>query len=91
MAEVLAEQGDYRGAIDIYEELLVAGNPEERASLQERLDHLRTRLGEEGNVPARIPHASASSHPKTAQAKPQRGVLDLLEKLALRLETKARQ
>ena len=91
MAEVLAEQGDLYGAIDIYEELLAAGGPEDRPALLERLESLKTRLGVEGGTPAgRIPHASASSRPLPVQGKPQSGVLDLLEKLALRLETKAR-
>ena len=92
MADVLAEQGDLHGAIDIYEELLVAGKPGDRPALQERLNYLTKRLGEEGNTPVHgTPHASASSPAKNLPPKSRSGVLDLLEKLALRLETKARQ
>lgn len=91
MAEVLAEQGDVRGAVDIYEELLAACRPEDRAALESRLESLRARLGEEtGTLPAQ--HASASSPARNVPAnKSRNGVLDLLEKLAVRLETKARQ
>lgn len=89
MAEVLAEQGDARGAVDIYEELLASCRPEDRAALVSRLEDLRARLGEEGGA-APVTRASASA-PARNVAPARNGVLDLLEKLAVRLETKARQ
>ncbi|MCH5277232.1 MAG: tetratricopeptide repeat protein [Desulfovibrionaceae bacterium] len=89
MAEVLAEQGDVRGAVDIYEELLTTCRPEDRASLEARLDSLRERLGTEGGG-APLPRASASA-PARSVPSARNGMLDLLERLAVRLETKARQ
>lgn len=89
MAEVLAEQGDVRGAVDIYEELLTTCRPEDRASLEARLDSLRERLGTEGGG-APLPRASASA-PARSVPSARSGMLDLLERLAVRLETKARQ
>lgn len=91
MAEVLAEQGDVRGAVDIYEELLATCRPVDRAALESRLESLRARLGEETG-PLPVQHATASSPARSVPAnKSRNGVLDLLEKLAVRLETKARQ
>lgn len=89
MAEVLAEQGDVRGAADIYEELLVSCRPEDRAALTSRLEDLRTRLGAEGGA-SPVSRASASAPARTVPSA-RNGMLDLLEKLAVRLETKARQ
>lgn len=89
MAEVLAEQGDLRGAVDIYEELLTTCRPEDRASLEARLDSLRERLGAEGGG-SPLPRASASA-PARGAPPARNGMLDLLERLAVRLETKARQ
>lgn len=96
MAEVLAEQGDVRGAVEIYEELLQSCQAVDLPALQARLDDLRVRLGEPVTS-TYAGHASASQsvpfapQPKTASVPPRNGVLDLLEKLAVRLETKARQ
>ena len=45
MAEILAEQGDLRGAIDIYEELAGAALPEDLPAIYRRLDSLRAALG----------------------------------------------
>lgn len=91
MAEVLAEQGDVRGAVDIYEELLATCRPVDRAALESRLESLRARLGEDTGV-LPVQHATASSPVRSVPAnKSRNGVLDLLEKLAVRLETKARQ
>lgn len=87
MAEVLAEQGDLRGAVDIYEELLTTCLPEDRARLEARLESLRERLGAE-SAAASLPRASASA---PARGVPRGGMLDLLERLAVRLENKARQ
>lgn len=95
MAEVLAEQGDLRGAAEIYEELLSLCRPVDRPALTVRLEELRARLGEQDGVMApggtgmAVP--TASSQPRKISAKPRNGVLDLLEKLAVRLENKARQ
>lgn len=89
MAEILAEQGDVRGAVDIYEELLVSCRLEDRAALLSRLEDLRARQGADGGA-APVVRASASA-PARSVPPARNGVLDLLEKLAVRLETKARQ
>ena len=89
MAAVLAEQGDLRGAIEIYEELLNKEDLPNRDEIEAEVENLRARLGDEGNQPIQL--ASASSTPKNIALPQRNGMLDLLEKLAVRLETKARQ
>lgn len=131
MAEVLAEQGDIRGAIDIYEELAVSALPEDLPAIYRRLESLRAILGGAPVSPAtataqspsvlapasvsssssvapssvlspvHVPvhvsghaagpdAASAGSPPRAADASSSRGILDMLEKLAVRLENRAR-
>lgn len=84
MAEVLAEQGDIQGALDIYHELAAAAvNPEETADLQQRIATLSARLGnaqesEEAQPPAR---------PESASGKDK--LISMLEALAERVEARA--
>lgn len=52
MAELLAEQGDVEGAIQIYEELLTYAQPSERPALESRLAGLRSHEQEYAYVPA---------------------------------------
>ncbi len=84
MAEVLAEQGDIKGALDIYHELAAAAvSPEESADLQQRIATLSTRLGsvqevEQGQPPQQ--EESASGKDK---------LISMLEALAERVEARA--
>lgn len=84
MAEVLAEQGDIKGALDIYHELAaVAVAPEESADLQQRIATLSARLGsaqemEQGQPPQQ--EESASGKDK---------LISMLEALAERVEARA--
>lgn len=112
MAEILAEQGDLRGAMDIYEELAQTALPEDLPAIYRRLDSLRAAAGgasahSGAAVPAPSPvaplssagssHAAVSSSQNMPLAVParavdassSRGVLDMLEKLAVRLENRA--
>lgn len=120
MAEILAEQGDVRGAIDIYEELAATALPEDLPAIYRRLDSLRATQGG-ASVPlttslaassssvtpasassssmtlpsalASGPDAMSSGSPAPARAgatSSSRGILDMLEKLAVRLENRAR-
>lgn len=121
MAEILAEQGDLRGAIDIYEELAGAALPEDLPAIYRRLDSLRAALGgasvslstshagispvaasatasssfTSAVVPAHASGPDAMSGGSSVQvravdASSSRGILDMLEKLAVRLENRAR-
>lgn len=82
MAEVLAEQGDLQGALDIYTELAAdaAGSPEQEA-LQQRIAMLRTQLeGAAGEDP--VPPS-----PDMAAGKDK--LISMLEALAERVEARA--
>lgn len=80
MAEVLAEQGDYAGALEIYQELSSqAVSPEEAADLQYRISTLTAHLGTvQEPAPAPEPVTSPGKH----------RVLTVLEALAERLESR---
>lgn len=84
MAEVLAEQGDIVGALEIYEELLQNADPSENNSLEGRAEELRRRLGApqgaEEKTEVKAPAASGESN----------RLVTLLESLAQRLESRAR-
>ncbi len=86
MAEVLAEQGDFKGALEIYQELaLTASTSEEAVDLQHRISTLTARLGaaQEEAMPQEevsLPEASAPGKDR---------LLSLLQTLAGRLETRA--
>jgi tetratricopeptide (TPR) repeat protein len=89
MAEVLAEQGDIAGALDIFHELVKHSSDEEKNSLEARIEELSTRM-----------HAQAPAENKTEEkavgpASPGPGeesgrLVNLLESLAQRLEDRAR-
>ena len=84
MAEVLAEQGDIRGALDIYHELAAAAiSPEESADLQQRITTLSARLGSVQEVDQQEPPQSEES----ASGKDK--LISMLEALAERVEARA--
>lgn len=84
MAEVLAEQGDIKGALDIYHELAAAAvHPEESADLRQRITTLTARLGNAQTVDpvqpaATVEHASGKDK-----------LISMLEALAERVEARA--
>lgn len=80
MAEVLAEQGDFTGAAEIYGELATHASEAEKAELLERMAELQSRSAA---VPAGQEADSAGSGHSSKLA-------DLLESLAQRLENRAR-
>ena len=83
MAAVLAEQGDYAGAKDIYEEILSATtDPDLRGDLEGRIADLAGKI--------KSGHATAS--PDIVDENPDQGknkLIQVLERLAGRLETRA--
>jgi len=84
MAEVLAEQGDIAGALDIYHELVQNVSDEEKNSLEARIEELSTRM----NTPT--PPESKTEERVTAPGEESRRLVNLLETLAQRLEDRAR-
>ncbi|WP_291440883.1 tetratricopeptide repeat protein [Desulfovibrio sp.] len=84
MAEVLAEQGDTKGALDIYHELAAAATaPEESADLRQRIATLNARLG---SAQAEEP-APDTATPEAASGKDK--LISMLEALAERVEARA--
>ena len=82
MADVLAEQGDLQGALDIYTELAAAAaGSSEQEVLQQRIDMLRTQL--EGAAADDL----APSPPEPAAGKDK--LISMLEALAERVEARA--
>lgn len=80
MADLLAEQGDIPGALEIYQELAqTASTQAERSALEERMRMLRDCLDGEG-----VPDAAAPCTAVSAD------VLSFLDTLAQRLEARAR-
>ena len=84
MAEVLAEQGDIAGALDIYQELMLNASDEEKTSLSARAEELSVRM-----------NVTSSSETKNEDKAPAPGgestrLVSLLESLAQRLEARAR-
>lgn len=87
MAEVLAEQGDYVGALDIYEELLKeAKTDNEKISLEDAIARLSADVSSVTPAAAGAPEKIAGPE-KKGQDKGR--LLDVLELLADRLESKA--
>ncbi|MCL1890201.1 MAG: tetratricopeptide repeat-containing protein, partial [Desulfovibrionaceae bacterium] len=85
MAEVLAEQGDYAGALGIYEELLrEAGSAKEKAGLEEAIARLKAEISAMSPAP---PSVSEENH--LAGQPVLTRVLDVLEKLVGRVEERA--
>ena len=84
MAEVLAEQGDIKGALDIYHELAAAAvHSEESADLRQRIATLTARLGNVQTLDTVQPAASAE------QASGKDKLISMLEALAERVEARA--
>ena len=83
MAEVLAEQGDMSGALDIYQELIAAASPDERVSLEARADELARRMK------AGTPQEETKAEKSASLAEGNR-LVALLDSLAQRLEARAR-
>lgn len=82
MAEVLVEQGDLRGAKEIYEELLeVASDERARAELEHRIAELESRLQASG-----LPQRPEEPAPAAAG---KNKVVNMLQLLASRLEDRA--
>ncbi|MDR2743981.1 MAG: hypothetical protein LBB66_02110 [Desulfovibrio sp.] len=85
MAEVLAEQGDIKGALDIYQELAAAATmPVEKADLLQRIATLNAKLV----MAAVTPAAQTASEPEAAAEKVK--LINKLEALAERVEARAR-
>ena len=85
MAEVLAEQGDISGALDIYQELMQAAEPEEKNSLMARADELAHRM----NAGPVVETGRTEEKTKAPGGESTR-LVSLLESLAQRLEARAR-
>lgn len=85
MAEVLAEQGDIKGALDIYNELAAAATlPEECADLEHRIATLTARLGVH-------PEPVQDIHPTEGETgRSTDRLISMLEALAERVEARAR-
>ncbi|BFR48504.1 tetratricopeptide repeat protein [Nitratidesulfovibrio sp. HK-II] len=85
MAQVLSEQGDLKGALDIYEELLAAaGSDEERADITGVIQELTNRLKSAGEGSQR---QQAIDEGQPLQGKHK--LIHMLESLAERLEARA--
>lgn len=94
MAEVLADQGDYAAAVEIYAELLAQADEQRQPVLQARLDELRQAMGAEVPVTEALPdHAEAdmdAAEPRQSESASSRvRFIGRLEKLAARLERRA--
>lgn len=84
MAEVLAEQGDIRGALDIYNELAAAATqPEECSDLQHRIATLTARMGHQSDA------APAAPSPEGENGRSTDRLISMLEALAERVEARA--
>lgn len=84
MADLLAQQGDLKGAMEIYEELIEKADGSEREALVEAADKLRGNAGEA---------AAEAAEAKSAEQKEIPGrkkIMSTLENLAARLESRAR-
>jgi tetratricopeptide (TPR) repeat protein len=84
MADLMAEQGDLKGALEIYEELIETAEGQERDTLIEAADKLRKGSGE---GPAEAPPAAAEEQNEIPGRKK---IMSTLENLAARLESRAR-
>jgi hypothetical protein len=85
MAEVLAEQGDIAGALDIYHELMQNAAPDEKNSLMARADELALRM----TAGLAVDAGRTEEKAKGAAGESTR-LVSLLESLAQRLEARAR-
>ncbi len=81
MAEVLAEQGDYAGALEIYQELIAnATSPQEKEDLQYRVSTLSAYIGDA--------QEKTVVEEGAAKAAGKDRILSVLETLAVRLESR---
>ncbi|MDL2316855.1 tetratricopeptide repeat-containing protein [Desulfovibrio sp. OttesenSCG-928-A18] len=87
MAEVLAEQGDINGALEIFKELMQEAPAEEKASLEARMSELTAQ--KEGSAVAAEESQEAEKNAPAPGAESTR-LVSLLESLAQRLEARAR-
>lgn len=85
MADLLAEQGDYAGAIDIYNEIFSVAPEAERAALEERLRELEE-LRNQSVVPGTPKKESVVASDGDGGK-----LVSLLESLASRFENRARE
>lgn len=92
MADVLAEQGDIAGALEIYQELEAAApTPKEAAVLRERVMALAAQVNADAEQRTAQPESSGrQSKDADAIPAPQTKMMHLLETLADRLEARAR-
>lgn len=81
MAEVLAEQGDIQGALEIYNELAAVAGASEQEELQQRMRMLRARF--EGAA------AEDQALPAPDGAAGKDKLISMLESLAERVEARA--
>lgn len=90
MAEVLAEQGDYNGALEIYHELAAATDDAgEMADLEQRINTLKAHVGAEGGAHVAAPiGADAEAAGQAGASDARHRVISMLEKLADRLESR---
>jgi len=92
MADLLAEQGDYAGALDIFLELRErAGTESKKEDLDQRIESMR-QLAKSGGHPGPRPSREKKSAKQGDEAAPGRGkkkLIRVLEDLAARLEHRA--
>ncbi|MDR1776870.1 MAG: hypothetical protein LBR31_03450 [Desulfovibrio sp.] len=84
MAEILAEQGDIKGALDIYQELAAAStDPAERSDLLQRVTTLNAKLSAAPETP--VEQTAQGAEPAVGKDK----LISMLEALAERVEARA--
>ncbi|MDR2051076.1 MAG: tetratricopeptide repeat-containing protein [Deltaproteobacteria bacterium] len=90
MAEVLAEQGDYVGALDIYEDLLRAAESEdEKLSLENAIARLSADAGAATSSAVSPPGKDDRKNSARSGANRLTSIMSVLEQLAERLEAKS--
>lgn len=90
MAEVLAEQGDFQGALEIYEELLEHSTSDlEKEALRLAISKLCNKPAGAVVVPDSIPEDSEEDDSASEHIHGKSRILDVLETLAQRLEAKS--
>ena len=88
MSDVLAEQGDIVGALEIYQELEAAApTPEEARELHDSVAALVSRMAGNGTEPG---EQTEIGEPSYGDVGGQNQLMSLLESLADRLEARAR-
>ncbi len=84
MAALLADQGDFQGALDIYNELLAAAqNDEQRSELEMCIRNVRARMKSSVSMPEPV------AEPAEEPLKSKQNLVKTLERLAQRLESRA--